>query len=61
MDFKMQATALASLNDELNGAYLYDALAAKAEKDPRLAEVYHRMAAVERKHAATWVERLKED
>ena len=59
MDAKMQATALASLNDELNGAFLYDSLA-QSEKDQRLAEVYRRMAAVERKHAATWVERLKE-
>jgi VIT1/CCC1 family predicted Fe2+/Mn2+ transporter len=59
MDLKMQATALASLSDELNGAFLYDSLA-QSEKDPRLAEVYRRMAAVERKHAATWVERLKE-
>jgi VIT1/CCC1 family predicted Fe2+/Mn2+ transporter len=59
MDSKMQSTALASLNDELNGAYLYDALS-KAEKDPRLAEVYRRMATVERKHADTWVDRLKE-
>jgi VIT1/CCC1 family predicted Fe2+/Mn2+ transporter len=58
MDEKMQATALSSLNDELNGAYLYDALA-QAEKDSRLAEVYRRMADVERKHAAIWVERLK--
>ena len=58
MDEKMKATALASLNDELNGAYLYDALA-QVEKDPRLAEVYRRMAAVERKHADEWVERLK--
>ena len=58
MDAKTQASALASLNDELNGAYLYDALA-QAEKDTRLAEVYRRMAAVERKHAATWVERLE--
>jgi VIT1/CCC1 family predicted Fe2+/Mn2+ transporter len=58
MDEKMQAAALASLNDELNGAYLYDSLA-QVEKDPRLAEVYHRMAAVERKHADEWVERLK--
>ena len=57
MDAKIQTTALASLNDELNGAYLYDALA-QAEKDTRLAEVYRRMAAVERKHAAIWVERL---
>ena len=59
MDSKMQATALASLSDELNGAFLYDSLA-QSEKDPRLAEVYRRMAAVERKHAVTWMERLKE-
>ena len=58
MDEKMKAAALASLDDELNGAYLYDALS-QAEKDPRLAEVYHRMADVERKHAAEWVDRLK--
>ena len=58
MDAKMQATALASLKDELNGGYLYDALA-QAEKDTRLAEVYRRMAVVERKHAAVWTERLK--
>jgi VIT1/CCC1 family predicted Fe2+/Mn2+ transporter len=58
MDAKMQTTALASLNDELDGAYLYDALA-QAEEDPRLAEVYRRMAAVERKHADIWIERLK--
>jgi len=60
MDEKMKATALASLNDEKNGAYMYDALT-QVEKDPRLAEVYHRMAAVERKHADEWVERLKAD
>ncbi|HSB66495.1 MAG TPA: hypothetical protein VLD65_07945, partial [Anaerolineales bacterium] len=58
MDEQMQATALASLNDEQNGAYLYEALAS-AEKDPRLSEVYHRMAAVESRHADEWVERLK--
>jgi vacuolar iron transporter family protein len=58
MDANLQATALASLNDELNGAFLYDALAL-AEKDTRLAEVYRRMAAVERKHAGVWVERLE--
>jgi VIT1/CCC1 family predicted Fe2+/Mn2+ transporter len=60
MDENMKATALASLNDELNGAYLYDALA-KVEKDPRLSEVYRRMSAVESRHAAEWVERLKSD
>jgi VIT1/CCC1 family predicted Fe2+/Mn2+ transporter len=58
MDVKMHEIAMNSLNDELNGAYLYDALA-QAEKDARLAEVYRRIAAVERKHAAVWVERLK--
>jgi VIT1/CCC1 family predicted Fe2+/Mn2+ transporter len=60
MDENLKATALASLNDELNGAYLYDALA-KVEKDPRLAEVYRRMSAVESRHATEWVERLKSD
>ena len=58
MDEKTQAIALASLNDERNGSYLYEALSS-TEKDPRLAEVYRRMAAVERRHADEWVERLK--
>lgn len=58
MDKTMQVIALASLNDELNGAYLYEALSL-AEKDDRLAEVYRRMAAVESKHAGEWAERLK--
>ena len=58
MDAKMQEVALNNLKDELDGAYLYDALA-QAEKDTRLAEVYRRMAAVERRHAAVWIERLK--
>jgi VIT1/CCC1 family predicted Fe2+/Mn2+ transporter len=58
MDETAQQTALASLNDELNGEYLYHALA-EAEKDLRLAEVYRRMAAVERRHADEWIERLK--
>ncbi len=60
MDENMKATALASLNDELNGAYLYNALS-QVEKDPRLAEVYRRMSAVESRHATEWVERLKSD
>jgi VIT1/CCC1 family predicted Fe2+/Mn2+ transporter len=58
MDDQMKATALASLKDELNGAYLYNALS-QAEKDPRLSEVYHRMADVERRHAAEWAKRLE--
>jgi VIT1/CCC1 family predicted Fe2+/Mn2+ transporter len=55
----MQKIAHDSLADELNGAYLYDALA-QAETDERLAEVYRRMAAVERKHAGRWTQRLQE-
>lgn len=43
MDKKNKKMILDSLDDELNGAYLYDALA-QAEKDERLAEVYQRMA-----------------
>lgn len=58
MDADMKKMALASLEDELNGAYLYDVLS-KAEKDERLAEVYSRMAAAERRHANKWVEKLK--
>jgi VIT1/CCC1 family predicted Fe2+/Mn2+ transporter len=58
MDGKMANTALASLNDEQNGAYLYESLA-QVEKDSRLAEVYRRMAAVETRHANEWIERLK--
>ncbi|NJD59598.1 MAG: rubrerythrin family protein [Anaerolineales bacterium] len=60
MDENEHTAAIASLNDEINGAYLYDNLA-QVEKDSRLAEVYHRMADVERRHATEWVERLKAD
>ncbi|HEX9985686.1 MAG TPA: VIT1/CCC1 transporter family protein [Thermoanaerobaculia bacterium] len=48
-----------NLVDELNGAALYDSLAA-AEKDDRLAEVYRRLATVERKHADRWQRKLEE-
>lgn len=41
---------LATLRDELDGVALYTAIA-RAERDPRLAEVYLRMAAVEQRHA----------
>jgi len=57
MDKLKQKMAIDSLDDELNGAYLYDALA-QAEKDERLAEVYRRMANVERKHAGRAVDRV---
>jgi len=49
---------LAHLRDERNGVALYNTLA-DLEKDPRLAEVYRRMAAAEQRHAEAWVERLK--
>jgi vacuolar iron transporter family protein len=47
-----------NLIDETNGAALYDSLAA-AEKDSRLAEVYRRLANVERKHADRWRQKLE--
>ncbi len=59
MDKIKQKMALDSLDDELNGAYLYDALA-QVEKDERLAEVYLRMANVERRHADKWISHLPE-
>jgi vacuolar iron transporter family protein len=46
-------------NDELNSATLYRALS-EFEKDPRLAEVYKRMADVEILHADQWASKLKE-
>ncbi|HYH07126.1 MAG TPA: VIT1/CCC1 transporter family protein [Thermoanaerobaculia bacterium] len=48
-----------NLVDELNGAALYDSLAV-AEKDSRLAEVYRRLAGVERRHAERWRKRLED-
>jgi VIT1/CCC1 family predicted Fe2+/Mn2+ transporter/rubrerythrin len=43
--------------DESGSAAIYETLAAR-ERDPRLAEVYRRMAATERQHAAHWVEKI---
>ncbi|HEX7828747.1 MAG TPA: VIT1/CCC1 transporter family protein [Thermoanaerobaculia bacterium] len=48
-----------NLVDEMNGAALYDALAG-AERDPRLAEVYRRLANVERRHADRWRKKLED-
>lgn len=58
MDPQETARILASLQDEYNGAALYHTLA-QVEKDPRIAEVYRRMAAVEERHARAWSERLQ--
>lgn len=49
---------LRNLRDELDGAAIYDALA-DAEKNPKLAEVYRRLAAAERRHAGVWAEKLR--
>lgn len=49
-----------NLVDELNGAALYDALAS-AERDARLAEVYRRLAGVERRHAERWKRKLEDE
>jgi vacuolar iron transporter family protein len=53
------ASLLQSLAEERNAAHLYHTLA-KAEKNPQIADVYERMAAVEERHAVTYTQRLKE-
>ncbi len=50
---------LINLDDELNGAALYDAVS-EAEKDANLSELYSRLAAVERRHAEMWKQKLVE-
>jgi hypothetical protein len=50
--------SLAALHEELDSAALYDALAALGT-NPRLAEVYRRIAEAERRHAGAWSERLR--
>lgn len=49
----------ANLDDERNSAYLYQTLA-EIEKNPQIAEVYHRLAITEQAHADTWAARLAE-
>ena len=46
------------LEDERNGAALYRAIA-QLEKDPKLAEVYNRLAETEESHAGQWASRLQ--
>jgi vacuolar iron transporter family protein len=48
-----------NLTDERNGAALYRAMA-EAERNPKIAELYQRLAAVEDRHADTWAERLRD-
>jgi VIT1/CCC1 family predicted Fe2+/Mn2+ transporter len=47
----------ANLQGEVDGAALYETLS-QAEKNPQLAEVYRRLAAVERAHAEFWQKKL---
>src|SRR5262245_5361240 len=46
-----------NLQGEVDGAAVYAALA-DAERDPNLANIYRRLAAVERAHAEFWRSRL---
>lgn len=50
-------TYLTFREDELSSATIYETLA-EIEKDERIRKVYERMAAVERKHAKNWEEKL---
>lgn len=49
----------ANLQAEVDSATLYEALA-EAERAPAVAEVYRRLAATEREHAAFWESRLRD-
>ena len=59
----MEAAAVAryleNWKGEQDGAALYDAVAA-SESNPKLAEVYRRLAAAERRHAQLWAEKLRQ-
>jgi vacuolar iron transporter family protein len=50
---------LANLQGETDGVALYVALA-EAENNPKLAEVYRRLAATEKRHAAVWSKKLRD-
>ena len=58
----MEASAveryLENWKGEQDGAALYDAVAS-CESNPKLAEVYRRLAATERRHAGIWADKLR--
>jgi VIT1/CCC1 family predicted Fe2+/Mn2+ transporter len=54
----LETRYLANLNDELNAAALYASLA-ESEPNPKLAEIFRRMAETERGHARAWQEKLE--
>ncbi|MBI4674508.1 MAG: VIT1/CCC1 transporter family protein [Chloroflexi bacterium] len=49
----------ANIQDEIDSAHLYRALA-DAEKSPQLAQVYRKLAATEEKHAQFWQAQLRQ-
>ncbi len=49
----------ANIQSEQESAYLYEILA-QSERDSHIAEIYRRMAEVERRHAAIWADHLRE-
>jgi VIT1/CCC1 family predicted Fe2+/Mn2+ transporter len=49
---------LENRQDEVDGAFLYRAMA-DGERRPGVADVYRRLGAIEEKHAAFWEERLR--
>lgn len=53
-----KAAYVQNWTDERNSAFLYE-LISSVEKDPKLAEIYARLAKVELKHAQKWEEALK--
>ncbi len=48
----------ANIQDEIDSAFLYNAVA-DAEKSPQLAQVYRKLAATETKHAEFWQEKVR--
>ncbi len=50
---------LANLQKEIDGSFLYHALA-DSEKQQKLSELYRRLAASEEKHASAWESRLRD-
>jgi len=57
-DSKAQTRYLDNLQGEVDSASIYTALA-EGERDPKLAEVFRRLAAVESAHATFWRKRIK--
>jgi VIT1/CCC1 family predicted Fe2+/Mn2+ transporter len=54
-----RARYLENVADEVDGAYLYRVLAG-LEEQPKLAELYERLAATEERHASFWEGKLRE-